>query len=80
MIRQAKHGKRSTVYLDPDLLRILKIRAAESDRSVSYLINEAVLHELAEDADDIKAFEARKKEAAISYAQLLKELKKDGKI
>jgi plasmid stability protein len=34
--------KRATIYLEPDLHRILKIKAAESSKSVSELVNEVV--------------------------------------
>lgn len=34
--------KRATVYLEPELHRALKIKAAENYKSVSELINEAV--------------------------------------
>jgi len=72
--------KRSTVYLDPDLHRVLKLKAAETDRSVSDLVNEAIRHELAEDREDLAAFDERLKEPTVSYEKLLKELKADGKI
>ena len=75
-----KPAKRSTVYLDPDLHRVLKLKAAETSRSVSELVNEAVRHELIEDEEDLKSFATRRKEPTISYEQLLKELKRDGKI
>lgn len=75
-----KPAKRSTVYLDPDLHRVLKLKAAETSRSVSDLVNESVRHELMQDQADLQAFEDRRREPSISYEQLLKELKKDGKI
>lgn len=75
-----KINKRATVYLDPTLHRILKVKAAETSRSVSDLVNEAVRHELAEDEADLKIFDERVKEPTVSYEQLLKELKADGKI
>jgi hypothetical protein len=34
-----KITKRSTVYFDPDLLKALKIKAAQHDKSLSELIN-----------------------------------------
>lgn len=34
--------KRASIYLEPELHRILKIKAAESDKSISALVNEAV--------------------------------------
>ena len=72
--------KRSTIYLEPDLHRVLKLKAVETSRSVSDLVNEAVRHELAEDQEDLKTFAVRKSEPTISYEQLLKDLKKNGKI
>lgn len=75
-----KLAKRSTVYLDPDLHRVLKLKAAETSRSVSDLVNESVRHELMQDQTDLQAFEDRRNEPTISYERLLKELKKDGKI
>ena len=75
-----KPAKRSTVYLDPDLHRVLKLKAAETSRSVSDLVNESVRHELLQDQQDLQVFTDRLKEPTISYEQLLKELKQDGKI
>jgi len=34
--------KRATIYLEPELHRILKIKAAKSSKSVSELVNQAV--------------------------------------
>jgi hypothetical protein len=72
--------KRSTIYLDPDVHRVLKLKSAETSRSISDLVNEAVRHELALDQEDLQAFNDRKKESTVSYEQLLKELKQSGKI
>jgi len=47
-----KTTKRSTVYFDPDIYRALKIKAAQYDRSLSELINQAVRWSLVEDAED----------------------------
>ena len=75
-----KISKRATVYLDPDLHRVLKLKAAETSRSVSDLVNDAVRHELGEDEQDLKSFKDRVKEPTVSYEQMLKDLKADGKI
>ncbi|MCZ6768648.1 MAG: CopG family transcriptional regulator, partial [Acidobacteria bacterium] len=48
--------KRATVYFDPRLHQALRIKAAETDRSVSDLVNEAVKLSLADDAEDLAAF------------------------
>jgi plasmid stability protein len=72
--------KRSTVYLDAELHRALKIKAAETEYSVSELVNEAVRNALAEDAIDLAAIEARKNEPRLPFEDVLKKLKKDGRI
>ncbi len=72
--------KRATVYFDPYLHRALRLKAAETDRSISELVNEAVQSALAEDADDIEAFDVREKEADYSFEDVVKDLKRRGKI
>ncbi len=73
-------SKRSTVYFDPDIHQALRIKAASSQLSVSEIIDDALRAQLAEDQEDLAAFEARVKEPEISYEALLKDLKKHGKI
>ncbi|HUL23069.1 MAG TPA: ribbon-helix-helix protein, CopG family [Thermodesulfobacteriota bacterium] len=72
--------KRATVYLDPELHKALRLKAAETSRSISELVNNAVREALAEDAEDIAAFEGRSREPLISYEEMVKRLKKDGRI
>ncbi len=72
--------KRTTIYLDPDLHKALRLKAISVSRSVSDLVNDAVRECLSEDAEDIEAFEDRAKEPLISYDEMLKRLKKDGRI
>ncbi len=72
--------KRTTVYLDPDLHRALRLKAVAVSRSVSGLVNDAVRECLAEDAEDIAAFEDRIREPLVSYDDMVKRLRKDGRI
>ena len=72
--------KRATVYFDPYLHRALRLKAAETDCSVSELVNEAVREALAEDAEDLAAFEERKKESELRFEDVVKDLKQRGKI
>lgn len=72
--------KRATVYFDPALHRALRLKAAETDRSMSDLINEAVRLSLAEDAEDLLAFDERSGELDLSFEAVVKELKRSGKI
>ncbi len=71
---------RSTVYLEPDLQRALKVKAAETNQSVSDLVNFAVRQALFEDAEDLEAFEARQKEPVLAFEELVKDLKRRGKL
>ena len=51
--------KRATVYFNPAVHNVLRTKAHVSHRSISEVINEALIHELAEDAEDLKAFEEK---------------------
>lgn len=73
-------SKRSTIYFDPQLHTALRLKAAHSNRSVSELVNDAVRAALAEDQEDLSAFEERVAEPTLSYEQLLDELKTSGKL
>jgi len=71
---------RATVYLDPELHKALRLKSVETEQSLSKLVNDAIKVSLAEDAEDIAAFEERAKEPLISYEAMVKRLKKDGRI
>jgi hypothetical protein len=73
-------AKRSTVYFDPDLYKALKIKAAQYEKSLSELINQAVRWSLFEDAEDLAAFEERKNEPNLDFEKVLKDLRSRGKI
>jgi predicted transcriptional regulator len=72
--------KRTTVYLDPELHRALKLKAVAMSRSVSELVNNAVREVFAQEAEDLEAFEERAGEPLISHDEMVKRLKKDGRI
>ncbi len=69
---------RTTVYLKPKVNRALKVKAATTDRSLSDLVNAAVLESLRADALDLEAFDRRAKEPSRSFEKVLEELKRDG--
>jgi hypothetical protein len=76
----SEEPKRATVYFDPELHRALRLKAAETDRPISDLVNEAVKRSLAEDADDLAAFEDRAREPNLPFESVVKDLKRRGKI
>ncbi len=73
-------AKRVTIYFDPDLHKALQLKAVETSRSITALVNEAVRAALSEDAEDLAAFEQRLHEPLVSYEQMLKKLKKNGSL
>lgn len=58
--------------------KALRLKAAEENRSISEIINEAVSLLTAEDAEDISDVDARMSEPSIGYAEFVKSLKADG--
>jgi plasmid stability protein len=73
-------SKRATVYLEPDLHRALRMKAAETDKSMSDLVNAALRQTLAEDADDLASFRARSKEPNLDFETVVRDLRRRGKL
>ena len=73
-------AKRSTVYLEPLLHRALRMKSAETDRTISDLVNDAVRDALAEDADDLAVIESRRAEPTRSFEAFLADLRRRGKV
>jgi len=71
---------RSTIYFDPQLHAALRLKAVHSNRSLSDLVNDAVRAALAEDQENLAAFEHRLAEPVMSYEELLNDLKTHDKI
>jgi plasmid stability protein len=72
--------RRATVYLDPDVHRALRLKAAAADRSISDLVNAALKQALAEDAEDLEAFEKRRAEKGIDFERFVRDLKRRGRL
>jgi len=73
-------AKKSTIYFDPQIHKALRLKAAETDSSVSDIVNEAIRIIFAEDAEDIAAFSERAREPNLSFEEVLKDLRRRGKI
>jgi plasmid stability protein len=73
-------ARRATVYLDSELHRALRVKAAETEQSISDLVNDAVRHNLAEDAEDLATYKTRSKETDLDFEKVLKDLKRRGKL
>lgn len=71
---------RTTVTLDDELIKLLKLKALETSSSVSALLNEIVTEAFRQDADDLQAFKERENEPSISFESFLDELRVDGRL
>jgi hypothetical protein len=72
--------RRATIYLDNTLHRALRLKAADTDQSISEIVNGAVRQTLTEDASDLAAFRARAKEPNLDFETVLKDLQHRGKL
>ncbi len=73
-------AKRATVYFEESLHKALRLKAAETDQSISALVNTAVRTTLLEDAEDLAAFRERAKEPTVAFEDLVRDLKRRGKL
>jgi predicted transcriptional regulator len=71
---------RATIYLEPDLRKALRVKALVTNSSVSMLVNEAVRRDLSEDEEDLAAFGKRAKEPNLLFEDVLKDLRRRGKL
>lgn len=72
--------RRATVYFEEPIHKALRLKAAETDASISDLVNTAVRRSLAEDADDLSAFRKRAKEPRLSFEDAVSDMKRRGKL
>ena len=72
--------KRSTIYLQEDIYRALRLKAAEVDVPMSELVNDALRAAFREDAADLNAIQDRCSEPAVSFEAFVTELAASGKL
>ncbi|MDP2431066.1 MAG: CopG family transcriptional regulator [Pseudomonadota bacterium] len=65
---------RATIYLENPLHQALRLKAANTRRSMSEIVNHAVRAALREDEEDLAAFDERVSEKPVSYEQFLAQL------
>jgi hypothetical protein len=73
-------ARRATVYFGETLRKALRLKAAETDQTISDLVNTAVPNALAEDAEDLAAFRKRAKEPTLRFEDLIRDWKRRGKL
>jgi len=71
---------RTTISLEEDMLKLLKLKAIEVSTSVSSLIGETLREAFREDYEDLKVFDERRDEETIGFEAFLKQLEADGKL
>jgi len=76
----AETAKRATIYFEPEIHRALRLKAADTERPISELVNEAVKLALAEDAEDLAAFQNRVREPDVAFEDAVQDLEKRWKI
>lgn len=69
---------RTTITLNDKLFRTLKMRAVETNVSISALVEEAVKYQILEDVEDIEDAQKRQHEPVYSFDELVNEFKKEG--
>ncbi len=73
--------KKATLYVDQALHKAARIHAAESEKSMSDVVNEALsayFAEMAENMMALKEIKKREKEPRIPMEKVLQQLKADG--
>lgn len=73
-------NKRTTVYFDPDIYRIIKIKAENSNMSVSELVDDAMRLSIIADTHDLELIREREGEETIPYESVIAELRAIGKL
>jgi len=69
---------RTTITMNDTIFRTLRIRAAESDETVSKLIEDAVKYQILEDLEDIEYAKATENEPTYSFDDVVAKFKSEG--
>ncbi len=72
-------SKRATIYLDAEVHRALRLKAAATNRSMSEMVNEAVRMALAQDAIDLAAIGQRVAGSSVSFEAFVQDLHDRGR-
>jgi len=69
---------RTTITMNDTIFRTLRMRAVESDETVSKLIEDAVKYQILEDLEDIQDAKARENEPCYSFDDVVAKFKSEG--
>lgn len=73
-------SRRTTIYLEPEVHRALRLKAASTEQSISDMVNAALKQALMEDAEDLEDFEGRRAEKSVPFEDFVKSLRRRGKL
>lgn len=73
-------SKRATIYFDPDIHKILKVKAAENSTTISELIDRAVKYGLKKNKGIFIGEKGEVNQPVVYSERLVDKLRKDGKI
>lgn len=68
----------TTIYLNPEVAKSAKVRAALTDLTLSEFVSDAVVRALSEDEEDLRAIRERSKEPERDFEVMLRDLRKRG--
>ncbi len=71
-------SKKATIYLEPDIHKVLKSTASTAGTTISKLVNQALRLSFVEDALDLAAIDARKDEPSRPFTEFIHDLKENG--
>ena len=69
---------RTTITINDKLFRILKVRATETDESISQFVEDAIKYQILEDFEDIEDAIKRQDEPSHSFDDLVAQFKAEG--
>ncbi len=74
------HDEAATIYFEEDVHKALRLKAAETDQSISDLVNDAVVKALADDAADLDEFRDRAGEPTGRFEDFVADMKRRGRL
>jgi hypothetical protein len=69
---------RTTISINDKLYRAVKLRAAESDESISSFVENAVKYQVLEDIEDLEDISKRESEPTLSFDDLVRQFRAEG--
>ena len=69
---------KATLYLEESIHKALRLKAAETRRNMSELVNDALRVSLQEDLEDLQDWRSRKDDESYGFEEFIGILKKDG--